>query len=545
MSPRTTTPKDPPRSPRAAKRVARVSTTTITTRNQYLLADKAIRIISLFKNTKGDFAGKPFNLQDWQRDIIKALYRTGPDGRRIVREAFIFLPRKNGKSELIAAISLFHLLFEGEPGAEVILGASDKDQAGIVYRACEEMVRQDANLLKRCKLLTATKTITVPGSNKFLRAIPSDEGGAHGLNPSLVIGDELHAWKGRGLYDALRTGQGGRLAPLFINITTAGFDRHSICFERYDYACKVRDGLIEDPTFLPIIFEATAEDDWTDEAVWMKANPALRGKTPFRSIEEMRRFCKEAQEIPALQNAFRRLYLNQWTEQDVRWIDTTAWKRCEEMPDPFEGRKCYAAADLASTTDLAAVLYLFPPETSDGPWDILVRFYVPAEGARRRAERDKVPYLQWIKEGFITATPGEVIDFDRIKLDIQEDAERFQILQIAIDRWNATQLTTQLMSAGFDVVPFGQGMVSMAAPSKDFERLVLSGKYRSGGNPVLSWMVSNVAAETDAAGNIKPSKKKSTGRIDGVVALVMATGLATVASATEASTYEQGADIWL
>lgn len=508
--------------------------------DEYALADSAIRVIRLFKNTKGDFAGKPFNLQPWQEDILRALFRVGPDGVRIVRESFIFLPRKNGKSELIAAIALFHLLFEGEGGAEVILGASDKDQASIVYRACEEMVRQESNLLKRCKLLPATRTITVPGTNKFLRAIPADEGGAHGLNPSLVIGDELHAWRGRGLYDALRTGQGARSAPLFIVITTAGFDKHSVCFERYSYACKVRDGVIVDQTFLPVIYEATKGEDWADEEVWKKANPALRGETPFRSIAEMRRFCTEAQEIPAMQNAFRRLYLNQWTEQDVRWISTAAWDNCGGECDPYEDRECFAAIDLSSTTDLSVLLYLFPPVEHGGRWDILVRFYVPEIGARRRSERDKVPYLEWIKQGFITATSGEVIDYDYIKADIQTDSERFHIKQIAIDRWNATQLSTQLTGAGFEVVPFGQGFASMAGPSKEFEKMVIGRRYRHGGNPVLAWCAANVAVEQDAAGNIKPSKKKSTERIDGIVALVMATGLAIVAQATAPSDYETG-----
>ena len=525
-----------------AKPKAKPATRTVPaeTFDPYELADRKIRIIRLFKNTKGDFAGKPFNLQPWQcDDILRPLFRTDRNGKRIVRESFIFMPRKNGKSEIIAAIALDHLLFDEEKGKEVILGASDRDQASIVFRACEEMVRQDPNLLKRCKPLPATKTLAIPGTNHFLRAIPSDEGGAHGLNPSLAIGDELHAWRGRGLYDAIRTGQGARSSPLFINITTAGFDKHSICYERYSYAKRVLAGTVKDPTFLPVIFEAGDNEPWDEEKIWRKANPGLRGATPFRSIDEMRRMCAEAKEIPALQNAFRRLYLNQWTEQDVRWIDKSAWAKCGGECDPFEGRACFSALDLSSTTDLSALVHLFPP-TGDGTrWDILCRFYVPEDGARRRAARDKVPYLEWIKQGHITATPGNVIDYDRIKLDLQEDAERFRITQIAIDRWNATQLTTQLTGAGFDVVPFGQGFASMAGPSKEFEKKVLGKSYRSGDNPVLDWCVGNVAVEQDAAGNIKPSKKKSTERIDGVVALVMATGLATAAKPSESSAYDQ------
>ncbi len=426
------------------------------------LADRAVKIISLFKNTKGEYAGKPFNLHDWQEKILRAIYRTGPDGKRIVREVFIFLPRKNGKSELAAAIGIHHLLFEGEKGAEAYLAATDSDQASIVYGAAAAMVRADQNLLKRCKLLDATKRIVVPGTNSFLRAIPADDAGAHGFNPSLVIYDELHAAPNRELYDVLRTGQGGRQSPLFIVITTAGFDRKSICYERYDYACKVRDGLITDPSFLPIIFEADEKDDWRNEKTWIKANPALRGKTPFRNIDEMRRMAKEAEQIVGMQNAFKRLYLNQWTTQDTRWIDGEAWSACAEELEPIDGRACFVGVDLASTTDIAAAIFLFP--APNGFFDVLARFWVPLEGARKRGQRDRVPYEQWIKDGWITATPGDVIDYDRIRAGLRELGEKVEIKQIAIDRWNATQLTTQLGGDGFDMVPIGQGFASMSAP---------------------------------------------------------------------------------
>ncbi len=386
-------------------------------------------------------------------------------------------------------------------------------------------------------MLDATKRIVVPGTNSFLRVIPADDAGAHGFNPSLVIYDELHAAHNRELYDVLRTGQGGRSQPLFVVITTAGFDRKSICYERYDYACKVRDGIVKDPSFLPVIFEATAEEDWRNEATWKKVNPALRGETPFRNIEEMRRMAKEAETVVGMQNAFRRLYLNQWTTQDTRWIDVEAWAACAAKPEDFDGRECLGAIDLASTTDLAAGAFLFP--AADGYIDVLMRYWVPAEGARKRALRDRVPYEQWIKDGFITATPGDVIDYDFIRAELRELGERFNIKRIAIDRWNATQLTTQLGGDGFEMVPFGQGFASMSAPSKEFEKLILGKKYRHGGNPVLAWNIANMAQETDAAGNIKPSKKKSTERIDGGVALIMATGLICLAKPDDDSVYNE------
>lgn len=499
--------------------------------------EKAVRTISLFKNTKGEYAGKPFNLQDWQEsDIIRPIFRTGPDGLRVVREAFIFLPRKNGKTEIAAAIALYCLLFDGEKGGEHYIAATDKDQASIAYNACAAMVRADPYLLKRCKVLDATKTIVVHSTNSFLKAIPADAGGSDGYGAATVIYDELHAAPNRHLYDVLRQSQGGRRQPLFISITTAGFDKKSICYERYTYACQVRDGEVKDPGFLPVIYEATKDEDWTSEAVWKKANPGLQGETPFRNIEEMRRFCNEAKLLVGMQNTFRMKYLNQWTEQATRWIDRAAWDRCADKPDPFEGRECFAGLDLAATTDLAAATFLFPCE--DGRFDILQRFWVPMEGARKRAERDRVPYLQWIEEGFIKATEGDVIDYDVIRADLRELSEVFSIRQIAVDRWNSTQLTTQLTGDGFEVVPFGQGMASMSAPSKEFEKLVIGKKFRHGGNPVLAWCAANVAVEIDAAGNIKPSKKKSTERIDGIVSLVMAVGLAIVAGTTTESAYE-------
>ena len=498
--------------------------------------EKAVKIIRLFKNTKGDFAGKPFNLQKWQEnEIIRPIFRAGKDGKRIVREAFIFLPRKNGKSEIAAAISLYCLLFDGEKGGEHYIAATDKDQASIVFAACAAMVNADPNLKRRCKVLDATKRIVVPETNSFLRAIPADAGGSDGFGAATVIYDELHAAPNRDLFDVLRTSQGGRSQPLFICITTAGFDKRSICYERYQYACKVRDGIIKDPAFLPVIYEAEPDEDWTDEKVWIKANPGLRGKTPFRNIDEMRRMCKEAQEIVGNQNAFRRLYLNQWTEQATRWLEMSAWNACPATHQT-QGRRCFVGLDLASTTDLAAAAFLFPDD--GGFFDLVMMFWVPSDKARSRSHRDRVPYEQWIKDGHIRATEGDVIDYDVIRRDLREASKIYGIEEIAIDRWNATQLTTQLVGDGFTVVPFGQGFSSMSSPTKEIEALILGKKLRHGSNPVLNWMASNVATETDAAGNIKPSKSKSTERIDGIVATVMAIGRATATARVAPSVYE-------
>jgi len=497
---------------------------------------KAVNVIRLFRHTKGEFAGRPFQLQDWQEQIIRGLFRTGPDGRRIVRESLIFLPRKNGKSEIAAAIGLYFLLFDGEPGAEVYLAASDKDQASIVFSAASAMVKADANLMARCKVIDSQRRIVVHSTNSFLAAVPADEAGAHGFNASCVIYDELHCAPNRDLYDTLRTSMGARRQPLLVSITTAGYDRKTICYERYDYACKVRDGVIKDPTFLPVIYEAPKDADWKAEATWRAANPGLNGPTAFRSIEEIARTAKEAAENPGLENAFRRLYLNQWTTQDTRWLSMAKWAACEGELRDLTDRPCFAALDLATTTDIAALTLLFPDD--DGTADVVQRYWVPEEGARKRARRDRVPYEEWIAAGLITATPGEIIDYDRIRLDMSDLRERFNIRDVAMDPWNATQLATQLQGDGFEVCQFRQGFGSMASPTKELEKLVLGARLRTGGCPVLSWMASNVAVEQDAAGNIKPSKKKSTERIDGIVTLIMAVGRMGVAPVNTGSVYE-------
>ncbi len=456
-----------------------------------------------------------------------------PDGMFLAGSDLV--PTHN--TELAAAIALYSLLFDGEYGGEHYIAATDKDQASIAYTAVASMVNQDVNLSKRCKVLDSVKRIVVPSTNSFLRAIPADAGGSDGFGAQTVIYDELHAAPNRDLYDVLRQSQGGRRQPLFISITTAGFDKKSVCYERYNYACQVRDGIVDDPTFLPVIYEAPKDADWRDEKTWIAANPGLQGDTPFRSMEEMRRFAKEAMLMPGMQNTFRMKYLNQWTEQATRWIDMAAWESCGQQPDPPEGREAFAALDLATTTDLCAFVAIFPSD--DGSFDILARFWCPIEGIRKRSQRDRVPYEQWVEQGWITATDGNVTDYDVIRRDIQDMAEQFSIKEIAVDRWNATQITTQLGGDGFEMVPFGQGFASMSAPSKELEKLVISKKLRHGNNPVLNWMASNVAIEQDAAGNIKPSKKKSTERIDGIVALVMAIGRAIATGPTQSSVYEE------
>ena len=345
--------------------------------------------------------------------------------------------------------------------------------------------------------------------------------------PCLI--DELHAQRSRDLWDTMRYSGASRRQPLILSITTAGFDRHSICWEQHAYAEQVLAGLIHDSAFFAFIAAAAPDDDWTDPDVWKKANPGF-GVTV--NEDQFAEDCREAQESPAKENSFRRYRLNQWVESETRWLSLEKWDACGAPVENLAGKACFGGLDLSSTTDLSAFVLVFPV---DDRYAVLPFFWVPEEGARRRERRDRVPYLQWIRDGLIDATPGEAIDYDRIRVRINELGQEYSIRGIAIDRWNATQLAGQLEGDGFEIAAFGQGYVSMNSPTKRLEQLVLSEQLAHGGNPVLRWMANNVSLETDAADNWKPSKKRSRERIDGIVAMIMGLGLAQVNPDTEAT----------
>jgi phage terminase large subunit-like protein len=482
-------------------------------------ADRAIQIVNNLTHTKGPFAQQPFNLRPWQTRILRQLFKTGKDGRRVYRQCLLMLPRKNGKTELAAALAIYFLIFDGEIGGEVYSAAADKDQAALVFNVAAQMIRNDAELLAQCEIIDSQKRIVHRASGSFYRAISAEAYSKHGFNASVVIYDELHAAPSRELWDVLTTSQGARSQPLTLAISTAGYDRHSILWELYAHAKKVAEHPALDPTFLPILYEAAPDADWTDERVWRRANPALGD---FRSLEEMRVTCARAKEIPAQENTFRRLYLNQWTEQASRWLQLSAWDGClAAVPRAtLRGRRCYVGMDLSSTKDLTALVAVFP---DDDGFDVLAQFFVPHDSLQERSTRDRVPYAEWAKQGYLVPTPGNVVDYEYIRQTVKDWAAEFAIQEIAFDPWNATDLVTRLSEQdGFTCVPMRQGFTSLSAPTKALEKAVLGRTLRHDGHPVLRWCVSNVSVETDATGNLKPSKKVSTERIDGVVALIMA-----------------------
>lgn len=498
-------------------------------------ADKAVKFLSNLRQIQGRWADKPMALLPWQDGLVRRMFGTvRPDGRRQYRTVYVEIPRKNGKSTLAAGIALYLLCADGEQGAQVYGAAADREQANIVFDTASEMVRRTSALAARVKVFASynIKRLVYEPSGSFYRSIPADAAGAHGFNAHGVILDEAHTQPNRDLFDVLTTSVGAREQPLIFVITTAGYDRHSLCWELHEYARQVRDGVIEDPTFLPVLYGAADGDDWTSPDVWRAANPSLGATVSEEFLAEE---CAKAQNVPAYQNSFRRLYLNQWTAQETRWLDLAAWDRGGAPVDPAAllGRDCYLGLDLASTTDLAAMVAVFP----DGDrFDALAHFWVPADGMRERERRDRVPYGQWAAAGLIEATEGNVIDYAAIKARVLDWAGRYRVRQVAYDPWNATQLMLQLADEGLDCVPVRQGFASLSAPTKDLLGLVLDGRLAHGGNPVLRWMADNVTVSTDPAGNIKPDKGKSTQRIDGIVALIMA--LARAAAAEGASVYD-------
>lgn len=445
------------------------------------------------------------------------------DGTRRYREAYIEIPKKNGKSTLAAGVALFLLFADGEVGAEVYSAAGDKEQARIVFRDATGMRAASAELRRRSRAYKDTIVSHLTASR--YQVLSADAPTKHGLNAHGIVFDELHVQPNRELWDTLTTGGAARRQPLTIALTTAGVDRRSICWEKHDYALKVRDGEVEDLAFLPVVYAADEADDWRDPTVWAKANPNLGVSV---KPDWFRDQVTKAEESLAYLNTFKRLHLNLWTESVIRWLPPDRWLACAGAGDraALEGRSCFAGLDLSTTTDVTALVLLFPG--ADGVYDILPFFWAPSAALRLRARRDRVPYDVWAQQGHLEATEGNVVDYDVIRERVRDLADRYRITEIAYDRWNASQLVTQLQGDGATLVPFGQGFQSMSAPCKELEKLVIGAKLRHGNHPVLSWMAANTVLVTDAADNWKPAKNKSKERIDGIVALLMALGRAMV-----------------
>lgn len=496
-------------------------------------ADKAVRFIEKLKHTKGKFYGQNFTLLPWEREVIEKLFGTmQEDGFRQYRTAYVSTPKKNGKTELSAALGLKCLLADGEMGGEVYCCATDRDQASMVFDVAAEMVRQNKVLLNHCKINESRKRIVVHSTNSFFQVLSSESRTKHGLNPSCIIFDELHAQPDDKLWNVMTyDSQVARTQPILFIITTAGNDKESICYKQYQYAKKVQAGLVDDSHYLPIIYEADQKDDWNDRKVWEKANPSLGITMSFPTVKAS---YDKAKEIPSEENLFRQYRLNQWTSQVTRWIPMDTWFSQKEPVDEAQllGQTCWGGLDLSSVSDITSYALLF----KDGnKIKTITRCFIPEETMSRKEREDQVPYSSWEKLGYIIKTRGNRIDYDMVKKWMFDDAKKYHIKRVGFDPWNATQLVQDLMDEGIEMVEVRQGFKSLNPPSKEFEVLVMGGNYVHGNNPVLSNHLDNVTLEIDAAGNIKPSKSKSTQKIDALVANIIALA---VVDKDERSVYE-------
>ncbi|HEL1838354.1 TPA: terminase TerL endonuclease subunit [Streptococcus suis] len=503
-------------------------------------ADRAVTFINNLSHTKGKWAGKRFDLLPWQEQIVRDLFGiVKEDGNRQFLTAYIEIPKKNGKSELAAAIALYLLYADNEASAEVYGAACDRNQASIVFDVAKQMVQMSRPLEKRSKIMGATKRIVNYSNAGFYQVLSAETGTKHGLNVSGLVFDEIHAQPNRHLYDVLTKGSGdAREQPLFFIITTAGTDRNSICYELHTKALDILNGRKKDTSFYPVVYGLSDEDDWNDEANWLKANPSL-GHTI--GIDRVREAYQQALDNPAEENVFKQLRLNMWTSSSVAWIPEHVYAKGNDpiQYESLKGRSCYAGLDLSSTSDITAFVLVFPPRFEEENYIVLPFFWLPEDTLELRCRRDHVLYDVWERQGYIKTTEGNVVHYGFIEKFIEDLSEIYHIKEIAYDRWNATQMVQNLEGMGLTMVPFGQGYKDMSPPSKELYKLMMEGKIQHGGHPVLKWMGQNVVMRQDPAGNIKPDKEKSVEKIDGIVALIMGLDRCIRHQTDEGSVYDE------
>ena len=508
-------------------------------------ADRAVKFIEMLPHTKGEWEGRPFWLLPWQEQIIRDLFGiVKADGFRQFRTAYIEIPKKQGKSELAAAIALYLLYADHEPSAEVFSAAADRQQASIVFDVAKRMVEMTPGLQKRSKVMSATKRIVNYSNAGYYQVVSADVGGKHGYSISGLVFDEIHNQPNRKLWDVLTKGSGdARRQALHVAITTAGTDRNSICFELHTKALDILSDRKVDPTFYPVVYSLPMDADWQDEKNWYKVNPSLGYTVP---IERMREAYLQSQDNPAEENVFRTLRLCQWVGSTVQWIPDHIYDLGNQPIDKhaLRRRDCYAGLDLSSSGDITALVLMFPPRTDDEKYIMLPYFWVPEETIPKRVQQTSVPYDNWVAQGYVKATPGNVIDYAYIQNTIGELSYKYHIREIAFDRWGSNMLVERLSEMGLTVVPFGQGYKDMSPASRAFYEELMKGNIIHGGNPVMKWMCGNVVIEQDPAGNIKPTKAKSKDKIDGVVATIMALDRC-IRHENEESVYDSRGLLWI
>lgn len=465
---------------------------------------------------EGHAAGEPFHLSPWQAAVTAALWGwRREDGSRRYREAFIYVPRKNSKTAWAAGLLCLELFTNPEAGCQLYAAAASREQASHIFRFASEMIRRSPEMSSRARIYRTYKSIEVPSTGSTFRVLSHEAATAHGTGPSFAIVDELHVHPDGELLETLLTGMGARKNPLLINITTADFDRPSPCNSKRDYAASVRDGVIEDSGFLPVLYEAAQDADWTDPEVWKAVNPNWGVSIQPDFLE---RESKRALADPTYELVFRRMFLNQRTTTDSKFLSVSDFDACEQPEPVLAGVPCYAGLDLSTVSDLSALVLGFPFGEQ-----IYLKSYFFIPERKLQDSSDRVPYATWQRQGWLQVTPGEVIDYGFIRATTNELARLYSLQEIRFDPYNATSLSTQLAEEdGLVMTQMRQGYLSMSPVLKELQRRILNGTLQHDGNPVLRWNVANAVVQQDAAGNIKLAKDKATQRIDGVAAAAMA-----------------------
>jgi len=515
------------------------------------LAAKACKFFPLFlRHVEGACAGKPFRLEGWQRAVVGNLFGwLDDDGYRRYRTLFLMVPRKNGKTPLAAGIGAYVTFCDGEIGQQNYCAAADREQAGFVYRHICGMIEQEPALAEQCRVYRGYKSVEKPDGS-FLKVISAEANTKHGGNSHLILFDELHAQPNRELVDVLTTSMASamRKQPLLIYMTTSDYDRPSICNEIHDYARRVRDGEVEDAQFLPVLYEASLEESeaevdtpdgkrpaWQTPEFWSAVNPNIGVSV---SEEYLKRECLRAREEPTYENTFKRLHLNIRTSTEERLIPAALWQRCAGAfaDGQFAGQSCMAGLDIGATSDLTSLCLVFgEPDDMHALW----WHWMPRDAAREKERKTLVPYVSWARDGWLTLTDGDEVDYATIRANINQVGEQYAIEHLAVDRlFQGAALCQDLARDGFSVIEHSQGPAAMSAPTTDFINAIKGGRFHHGDNPLMAWQSGNVVATLDSYGNIKPDKKKSGNKIDGIVACIMAISLVTGKEKRKSSVYE-------
>lgn len=506
----------------------------------YEAAQEVVDFFATMLNfVEGKVARTPFVLQPWHQCIVGNLFgwKVRTTNLRRYREGMVLVGRKNIKTTLGAGIALYTLFCDGEARAQCYSMAAERQQASICFNYAALMVKAEPSLFGRAKIY---RNSIVLDDSSFFKAISAEAYTKHGMGPHCVISDELHAQPNRDLYDVMKTGMIARSQPFMLHLTTSDFEREgSICNEMVDYANDVREGRQDDPQFLPVIYQCDKDDAFDDSTIWHKANPNIGASI---NVDDLKSLAERAKHNLAWRSTFKRLHMNIRTEQSIEIIPMDDWEACAQPfdEDMLVGRPCFGGIDLSARQDLTAWVMLFEPDHDDDPWVVLPRFFCPRTVAEERVSVSRWPYLQWAEEGFLTICEGEVIEYDMVKDQVIKDCEHFGVRECAGDPWNLAYLQERVLKdADVEIINYAQGYPTMSEPTKELLAMLASRQIIHGGNPVLTWMARGCAAKEDSEGRIRFSKKNSKVKIDGLIALVMALGLA-MGTGDFRSTYDDG-----